>query len=338
VITTRLEANWGVILHPLSRATNRKIFSSETPDRAQAVTSTTCGAIPLKNLFWLPVTGRRQNDWQRTNRSRNTNALPRHSECLPLLLNHPGERFRWCFPHQLVHDGLDIDWCLQMPNSLRPDDRAMFAIRLHDNFCNSIARRLSDPSLATLSGLLLPLFSLPVVQLMAGRTLENVLHTALRSAFNLQSHCSKKWPVRESNRQCSQHNSERMTFISAACRSTLPLVLHSPLPRVSIEPHPYLRALLRDFRLAGGRVVLREFHDIDEIATLPEPVVVNCTGLGSGLVLRCGTHPYQGPANIPIAPARSELHRACGRPLHVSSAGRHCAWRHACAGRLESRA
>jgi D-amino-acid oxidase len=48
-----------------------------------------------------------------------------------------------------------------------------------------------------------------------------------------------------------------------------------------IEPHPYLRALLRDFRLAGGRVVLQEFHDIAEITTLPEPVVVNCTGLGA---------------------------------------------------------
>ena len=48
-----------------------------------------------------------------------------------------------------------------------------------------------------------------------------------------------------------------------------------------IEPHPYLRALLRDFRLAGGRVVLQEFSDIAEITTLPEPVVVNCTGLGS---------------------------------------------------------
>jgi glycine/D-amino acid oxidase-like deaminating enzyme len=48
-----------------------------------------------------------------------------------------------------------------------------------------------------------------------------------------------------------------------------------------IEPHPYLRALLRDFRLAGGRVVLQEFHDMVEIATLPQPVVVNCTGLGA---------------------------------------------------------
>jgi D-amino-acid oxidase len=48
-----------------------------------------------------------------------------------------------------------------------------------------------------------------------------------------------------------------------------------------IEPNPYLRALLRDFRLAGGRVVVQEFHDIREITTLPELVVVNCTGLGA---------------------------------------------------------
>src|SRR5207249_2991693 len=48
-----------------------------------------------------------------------------------------------------------------------------------------------------------------------------------------------------------------------------------------IEPHPYMRALLRDFRLAGGRVGLQEFHDLGEIAILPQPVVVNCTGLGA---------------------------------------------------------
>jgi D-amino-acid oxidase len=48
-----------------------------------------------------------------------------------------------------------------------------------------------------------------------------------------------------------------------------------------IEPHAYLRALLRDFRLAGGRVVLQEFHDPAEVTTLPQPVVVNCTGLGA---------------------------------------------------------
>jgi glycine/D-amino acid oxidase-like deaminating enzyme len=48
-----------------------------------------------------------------------------------------------------------------------------------------------------------------------------------------------------------------------------------------IEPPVYLEALLRDFRLAGGRVVVREFGDPKAIAALPEPVVVNCTGLGA---------------------------------------------------------
>ena len=48
-----------------------------------------------------------------------------------------------------------------------------------------------------------------------------------------------------------------------------------------IEPHAYLRALLRDFRLAGGRVVLQEFHNLAEVTTLSEPVIVHCTGLGA---------------------------------------------------------
>jgi len=48
-----------------------------------------------------------------------------------------------------------------------------------------------------------------------------------------------------------------------------------------IEPPVYLEALLTDFRLAGGRVVVREFVDARAILDLPEPVVVNCTGLGA---------------------------------------------------------
>jgi D-amino-acid oxidase len=48
-----------------------------------------------------------------------------------------------------------------------------------------------------------------------------------------------------------------------------------------IEPHVYLRALLRDFYTAGGRVVVKEFKARQEIARLPEPVIFNCTGLGS---------------------------------------------------------
>ena len=48
-----------------------------------------------------------------------------------------------------------------------------------------------------------------------------------------------------------------------------------------IEPSIYLSALLRDFYIAGGRVVVKEFRNRREVARLPEPVVFNCTGLGS---------------------------------------------------------
>ena len=48
-----------------------------------------------------------------------------------------------------------------------------------------------------------------------------------------------------------------------------------------IEPHTYLRALMRDFYTAGGRVVVRELKSREEVAALPERVVFNCTGLGA---------------------------------------------------------
>src|SRR5215217_5195812 len=48
-----------------------------------------------------------------------------------------------------------------------------------------------------------------------------------------------------------------------------------------IEPSIYLSALLRDFYIAGGRVMVKEFRSREEIARLREPVIFNCTGLGS---------------------------------------------------------
>ena len=48
-----------------------------------------------------------------------------------------------------------------------------------------------------------------------------------------------------------------------------------------IEPHVYLNALLRDFQLAGGKVIIKEFQSREELANLTEPVIFNCTGLGA---------------------------------------------------------
>src|SRR5262245_40944406 len=48
-----------------------------------------------------------------------------------------------------------------------------------------------------------------------------------------------------------------------------------------IEPPIYLTAMERDVRLAGGRIVIRELRSREELQALPEPVLVNCTGLGA---------------------------------------------------------
>ncbi len=48
-----------------------------------------------------------------------------------------------------------------------------------------------------------------------------------------------------------------------------------------IEPAIYLNALIRDFHLAGGRIVIREFASPREVAGLREELIFNCTGLGA---------------------------------------------------------
>jgi D-amino-acid oxidase len=48
-----------------------------------------------------------------------------------------------------------------------------------------------------------------------------------------------------------------------------------------IEPAIYLNALLRDFLMARGDLVVREFRDARELLSLREPLLFNCTGLGA---------------------------------------------------------
>jgi D-amino-acid oxidase len=48
-----------------------------------------------------------------------------------------------------------------------------------------------------------------------------------------------------------------------------------------IESPIYLEALMRDFRQAGGRIVVRALATAADVAALPDPIVVNCTGLGA---------------------------------------------------------
>ncbi|MGE0624414.1 MAG: FAD-dependent oxidoreductase [Pseudomonadales bacterium] len=48
-----------------------------------------------------------------------------------------------------------------------------------------------------------------------------------------------------------------------------------------IEPARLLRSLVRDFQLAGGRFVIRDFGDVGDVLGLEEAVIFNCTGLGA---------------------------------------------------------
>jgi glycine/D-amino acid oxidase-like deaminating enzyme len=48
-----------------------------------------------------------------------------------------------------------------------------------------------------------------------------------------------------------------------------------------IEPPVYLRAMVDDFRAAGGVIRVGEVHDRAAVTSLPEKLVFNCTGLGA---------------------------------------------------------
>ncbi len=50
---------------------------------------------------------------------------------------------------------------------------------------------------------------------------------------------------------------------------------------LKVDTMMFLPALMRDFRKAGGDIVVREFSDLSELEQLNEPLIMNCTGLGS---------------------------------------------------------
>lgn len=43
----------------------------------------------------------------------------------------------------------------------------------------------------------------------------------------------------------------------------------------------YARQLMQEFQIAGGRIETREFHSPSDLATLPQAVILNCTGYGA---------------------------------------------------------
>jgi D-amino-acid oxidase len=48
-----------------------------------------------------------------------------------------------------------------------------------------------------------------------------------------------------------------------------------------IEPSTLLETLTSEVRQAGAQIIVRELRSVEEVVALPEPVIVNCTGLGA---------------------------------------------------------
>jgi D-amino-acid oxidase len=50
---------------------------------------------------------------------------------------------------------------------------------------------------------------------------------------------------------------------------------------LQIQPPVFLPAIERDFRLAGGHIVVQAFRSLRDVLALAQPLVINCTGLGA---------------------------------------------------------
>jgi glycine/D-amino acid oxidase-like deaminating enzyme len=70
-------------------------------------------------------------------------------------------------------------------------------------------------------------------------------------------------------------------------------------PSIRIEPSIYLDALVEDVLLFGGRIVIRKFDTPQDLMSLEESVIVNCTGLGSSTLFNDrGLMPLKGQLTV----------------------------------------
>lgn len=104
-------------------------------------------------------------------------------------------------------------------------------------------------------------------------------HYALRDTAPREPRPSR--PVRGRGPLLPDHLSGGGRFALGPGQHNFPTRYAVRRTRIRIEPATYLDALVRDVREQGARIVIRKFTDVREIAALPEPLVVNCTGLGS---------------------------------------------------------
>ncbi len=92
---------------------------------------------------------------------------------------------------------------------------------------------------------------------------------------------------------------------------------------LAIEPSIYLDMLVHEFVFFGGRIVIRKFDTPRDLMSLPESIIVNCTGLGSktlfddrelvpvkGQLSVCVPQPevqYRASGRLPDSPAMASI-------------------------------
>jgi glycine/D-amino acid oxidase-like deaminating enzyme len=93
-------------------------------------------------------------------------------------------------------------------------------------------------------------------------------------------------------------------------------------PDMRIEPSTYLEALLHDFRIFGGQFVVRRFESPKEVASLPESVVVNCTGLGAkALFADPDLIPLKGQLTVLVAQPEIQYSTSGGASVRTAEPG-----------------
>jgi D-amino-acid oxidase len=82
---------------------------------------------------------------------------------------------------------------------------------------------------------------------------------------------------------------------------------------LAIEPSIYLDMLVREFMIFGGKIVIRKFDTPRDLMSLPESIIVNCTGLGSKAIFNDEELvPIKGQLTVCV-PQPEVNYRASGR-------------------------
>ena len=79
---------------------------------------------------------------------------------------------------------------------------------------------------------------------------------------------------------------------------------------LQFDPDIYLEALMRDVLAFGGSIIIRGFDSPRDFMSLPEPLIVNCTGLGAKRLFRDDElTPVKGQLYCARTAARRDLFR-----------------------------